>query len=60
MEFLIEQRLQRARKKLVEGGDATLIASIAMESGFTHLGRFSQTYKKRFGESPSESLRKNH
>ena len=59
MEFLIERRLQRARKILSKGTGFISVASIALESGFTHLGRFSQTYKKRFGESPSATIRNN-
>ena len=27
-----------------------------MSLGFTHMGRFSVEYRKRFGESPSETL----
>jgi AraC-like DNA-binding protein len=34
------------------------IARIAMDHGFEHLGRFSQDYRKLFGESPSQTLRK--
>ena len=55
MEFLIERRLQRARKQLLANGGYNPVSSIALSSGFTHLGRFSDTYKKRFGESPSET-----
>jgi AraC-like DNA-binding protein len=58
MEFIIERRLQRARKMLQEGKSCESVSSIAMESGFTHLGRFSLTYKKRFGESPRETIHK--
>jgi len=58
MEFLTEQRLQFARKKLAKYHIGASVASIAMECGFNHLGRFSRFYRKRFGESPSETLRK--
>jgi AraC-like DNA-binding protein len=34
------------------------ISSIAMGWGFTHLGRFSSDYKKLFGETPSETLKR--
>jgi AraC-like DNA-binding protein len=33
------------------------VASIAHRWGFAHLGRFATTYRKRFGVSPSETLR---
>ena len=58
MEFLIERRLQRAKRIFLQDGGTQSIASVALESGFSHLGRFSQTYKKRFGESPSDTLKK--
>ena len=37
--------------------DETTVAEIARTWGFGHLGRFSATYRSRFGELPSESLR---
>ena len=36
-------------------GEAT-VASVALQNGFTHLGRFSVEYRKHFGESASETL----
>ncbi len=32
------------------------VTDVALDHGFWHLGRFSQAYKMRFGESPSETL----
>ena len=58
MEFLTEQRLQSARRKLLKSHPEASISSIALDYGFTHFGRFSQVYRKRFGESPSVTLRK--
>ncbi len=58
MEFLTEQRLQRAREKLLKTHRDASVASIAIDCRFTHFGRFSQVYKKRFGENPSETLQK--
>ena len=58
MEFLSEQRLQSARQKLLKHHSKPSVASIALGCGFTHLGRFSRVYRKRFGESPSDTLRK--
>lgn len=34
------------------------VTDIALARGFTHLGRFSGDYKLCFGESPSETLKK--
>jgi len=53
MEFLSEQRLQKARRDIIKASPEATIASIAFNCGFSHLGRFSQLYRKRFGELPS-------
>jgi AraC-like DNA-binding protein len=58
MEFLTEQRLQSARRKLLKSHPEASISSIALDCGFTHFGHFSQVYRKRFGERPSDTLRK--
>ncbi|WIE74891.1 AraC family transcriptional regulator [Curtobacterium sp. MCSS17_007] len=51
-------RLDGARGDLLRGDrDETSVADIARSWGFGHLGRFSATYRARFGELPSESLR---
>lgn len=34
----------------------TTVTDVALDHGFWHLGRFSQAYKVRFDESPSETL----
>ncbi len=57
-QFLTRTRLTSARKLLSSScQELTTVASIAMECGFGHLGRFSANYKKLFGEYPSETLR---
>ncbi|MBF4607368.1 helix-turn-helix transcriptional regulator [Curtobacterium sp. VKM Ac-1393] len=51
-------RLDGARSDLLGGArDETSVAEVARSWGFGHLGRFSATYRARFGELPSESLR---
>jgi AraC-like DNA-binding protein len=32
------------------------VGDVAMRHGFTHLGRFSVEYRRRFGEAPSATL----
>lgn len=57
-ELLRGVRLDGARSELVRGDrDETSVADVARAWGFGHLGRFSATYRARFGELPSESLR---
>ncbi|CAB4970015.1 MAG: helix-turn-helix domain-containing protein [Actinobacteria bacterium] len=58
LELLREVRLERARELLsVADPDAVTVARVAHECGFAHLGRFSASYRRRFGETPSWSLR---
>jgi len=58
-EYLRDVRLNRVREDLLsERALHTSIADIAFSWGFTHLGRFAKTYHERFGELPSETLRR--
>jgi AraC-like DNA-binding protein len=51
------RRLEGARDSLAAGNpSSTRVTDIALDWGFTHLGRFSAAYRLRFGESPSETL----
>ena len=58
MEFLEEQRLLKARRDIINSSPDETIGSIALKCGFSHFGRFSQHYRKRFGELPSSTPRK--
>lgn len=59
MSYLRRVRLDLARKELQriarEGGKITQVAG---NCGYEHLSRFSRDYRARFGENPSETLRK--
>lgn len=59
MALLKKMRLELARKELLisarEGGSVT---EIAMNCGFQNLSMFSREYKTRFGEAPSDTLRR--
>ncbi|WP_406164009.1 AraC family transcriptional regulator [Streptomyces sp. NBC_00882] len=58
-EHLREIRLRRAHAALVEADAQTsTVASVAVRWGFLHMGRFSVEYGRRFGESPSLTLRR--
>jgi AraC-like DNA-binding protein len=60
LEYLREVRLARARDELLaaEHQDATSVTEIAYRWGFGHLARFAGYYKHRYGELPSETLRR--
>ncbi|MFP3605874.1 anthranilate 1,2-dioxygenase regulatory protein AndR [Paraburkholderia sp. SIMBA_053] len=58
MHYLRQIRLERAREIILATSADLRIASIALDCGFTHFGRFAQSYKARFGESPSQTIRR--
>ena len=57
-EFLISQRLEAARRRLLSPSQNDTVTSIAWDCGFAHLSRFAATYQRRFGETPSATLRR--
>jgi len=56
LSFLRDRRLDRVHEALLKARPGDTVTETAMAWGFTHLGRFSQVYRKRFGQSPSETL----
>lgn len=52
------RRLQRVRRRLRAAAPGDTVTSAAMDAGFFHLGRFADTYRRHFGESPSATLRR--
>ncbi|WP_443114513.1 AraC family transcriptional regulator [Herbaspirillum seropedicae] len=56
MQYLRDLRMERARTELMSG-DSQHVAGVALRWGFAHMGRFSNEYKQRYGESPSKTLR---
>ena len=59
MQYLRTVRLRGARADLLalDADDPTTVADVATRWGFTHLGRFAQYYRSRYGEPPSRTLR---
>ncbi len=59
MSYLREVRLERVHAELtVRDPGTTMVTDVAYRWGFAHLGRFALAYRRRFGESPSETLRR--
>jgi AraC-like DNA-binding protein len=59
MAYLRFVRLNRVRSALLDGGDdMETIAHVARMWGFSHMGRFSEIYRRQFGELPSATMRK--
>ena len=58
MQYLRNARFEKARDALRGAQSGDSITTIAMAWGFSHMGRFSVEYRKRFGERPSDTLRR--
>jgi len=58
MRYLRIARYEKVREALHRAEPEEGITEVAAKWGFTHMGRFSVEYRKRFGESPSETLRR--
>lgn len=58
MKYLREVRLKRVREELERATENETVTGIAMKWGFGQLGRFAVEYKKEFGESPSDTLKR--
>ena len=56
MAYLRKFRLEQVRRALIADRGTGNVSSIAMDWGFTHLGRFSIDYRKLFDETPSQTL----
>lgn len=55
--YLKAIRLEAARRELAASRqEETSVTEIAMQSGCTHLGRFSVEFRERYGVSPRELL----
>ena len=56
LEWVNARRLAAARAHLLKSPFGVAISSVALDCGFTHLGRFSAAYRRAHGELPSETL----
>src|SRR5258708_17662446 len=55
---LREIRFERARRGLLQGQHGTKVTPLAPRCGFAHFGRFSVEYRRRYGETPSQTLKR--
>lgn len=56
MRYVRDCRFTQVRRALLQAGPPDSVTTIAVHWGFYHLGRFSVEYRKRYGETPSETL----
>ncbi len=58
MEFVRRVRFERVRDELLHPKHNATVTSSAMQWGFSHPSRFAMDYHAKFGEKPSETLRR--
>ncbi len=58
MKYILKLRLARVREDLLRGSEDSNVTRIATKWGFSQLGRFAVNYRKVYGETPSETLRR--
>jgi AraC-like DNA-binding protein len=58
MRYLRDARLRRVHEALARARPTDSVTDIALMWGFNHLGRFAVEYRSRFGETPSDTLRR--
>lgn len=51
-------RFECARRELLQGLPGTRVTDVALRCGFPHCGRFSVEYRRRYGEMPSGTLKR--
>lgn len=58
MRYLRHLRLEKVREELLSPTRKANITDVAQQWGFVELGRFASLYRERYGELPSETLRR--
>ena len=58
LQFLVRQRLERARRRLLTPSEGMNVTMVALDSGYANFSQFAQYYRKLFGETPSATLRR--
>ncbi|MBB4292674.1 AraC-like DNA-binding protein [Rhizobium leguminosarum] len=58
MAFLQHLRLDAVHQELSQGVPGQTVKKVAQKWGFVHASRFAAEYRNRFGEFPSETMRK--
>lgn len=57
--YIRQKKLERVHACLNDpGSNVRNVTELAMDFGFLHLGRFSESYRKQFGELPSDTLKR--
>ena len=57
-EALLDIRLNHLRQRLITATPGARVIDIAFDLGFTHLGRMAKAYQIKFGQKPSDTMRR--
>jgi AraC-like DNA-binding protein len=57
-QYLRSFRLEAAHATLEAAAPGSSVTEVAFQHGFAHLGRFAADYRARFGERPSDTMRR--
>ncbi|MGE5202886.1 MAG: helix-turn-helix domain-containing protein [Acidobacteriota bacterium] len=55
---LSDVRFECARRELLQGLPGTKVMDVALRCGLPHFGRFAREYRRRYGETPSQTLKR--
>ncbi len=55
-DYIRNERLNTAHNLLIT--ESLAIKTVALKTGYSHVGNFTRAYTRKFGESPSKTLRK--
>src|SRR6202165_354778 len=55
---LRDVRFETARRELLQGLPDAKVTDVALRCGFPHCGRFAVEYRRRYGETPSQTLKR--
>lgn len=56
-DYIRQRKLDRVHAEL-QSSKAVSVTRVALDNGFIHLGRFSDLYRRQFGELPSQTWRR--
>jgi AraC-like DNA-binding protein len=56
LELVASHRMAAARQRILTAPSTITVTQVAIESGFSHFGRFATAYRQAYGESPSETV----
>ncbi|KAA0873592.1 AraC family transcriptional regulator [Nitrincola tapanii] len=57
-QYIKNARLKDLQNEILHNRKIRNVTEVALDYGFTHLGRFSSDYRRLFGELPSETFRR--